>query len=78
MKKIIPLLALTMLLVATGCKEKKPEAAAAIITGAEQLDEYLPLLEGKTVGVMGNQTSIVGNRHLVDVLLEKYQVCFCS
>lgn len=41
-----------------------------IIPAADQLEEYLPLLEGKTVGIMGNQTSVVGNRHLVDVLLE--------
>lgn len=43
----------------------------AIRTGAEQLDRYLPLLAGKKVGLMGNQTSVVGDRHLVDVLLEK-------
>lgn len=45
-----------------------------IIPGADRLDLYLPLLEGKKVGLMGNQTSIVGTgadqRHLVDVLLE--------
>ncbi|WP_262247454.1 exo-beta-N-acetylmuramidase NamZ family protein [Parapedobacter soli] len=44
--------------------------SAAIQTGAEQLDRYLPLLAGKKVGLMGNQTSVVGDRHLVDVLLE--------
>ncbi|MEC3880050.1 exo-beta-N-acetylmuramidase NamZ family protein [Parapedobacter sp. 10938] len=44
---------------------------AGIHTGAEQLDRYLPLLAGKKVGMMGNQTSVVGDRHLVDVLLEK-------
>ena len=42
-----------------------------IITGAEQLDQYLPLLDGKKVGVVGNQSSLVGNEHLVDVLLAK-------
>lgn len=44
---------------------------ASILPGADQLDRYLPLLTGKKVGLMGNQTSIVGNRHLVDVLLEE-------
>jgi len=44
--------------------------SAEIIPGADQLDEYLPLLKGKKVGLMGNQTSVVGNEHLVDVLLE--------
>lgn len=46
-------------------------ANTAIRTGAEQLDRYLPLLEGKTVGMMGNQTSVVDNDHLVDVLLKE-------
>src|SRR5690606_22655730 len=44
-----------------------------IIPGADQLAAYLPLLKGKKVGLMGNQTSIVGaeKTHLVDVLLEE-------
>lgn len=41
--------------------------------GADQLEAYLPLLKGKKVGLMGNQTSIVGQdkEHLVDVLLRE-------
>ena len=46
-------------------------AAANVLTGAEQMDRYLPLLKGKKVGLMGNQTSVVGNEHLVDVLLRR-------
>jgi uncharacterized protein YbbC (DUF1343 family) len=38
-------------------------------TGAEQPGIYLPLLKGKRVGVTANHTSVVGARHLVDVLL---------
>lgn len=43
-----------------------------VLPGADQLNRYLPLLRGKKVGLMGNQTSIVGptKKHLVDVLLE--------
>jgi len=37
--------------------------------GAERLDTYLPLIENKKVGVVGNQTSMIGNTHLVDSLL---------
>ena len=37
--------------------------------GAERLDAYLPLIENKKVGVVGNQTSMIGNTHLVDSLL---------
>src|SRR5690606_1064200 len=42
-----------------------------IRTGADQISAYLPLLKGKKVGLMGNQTTIVGDNkeHLVDVLL---------
>lgn len=40
-----------------------------IITGAERLDQYLPLLKGKRVGVVANQSSMIGNDHLVDVLI---------
>lgn len=39
------------------------------ICAAMQLDDYLPLIEGKRVGIVGNQTSIVGQTHLVDTLL---------
>lgn len=41
--------------------------------GAARFEEYLPLLAGKKVGLIGNQTSIIptenGNVHLVDSLL---------
>lgn len=39
------------------------------VSAAMQLDDYLPMLEGKRVGVVGNQTSIIGETHLVDSLL---------
>jgi uncharacterized protein YbbC (DUF1343 family) len=39
-----------------------------IIPAAERLDEYLPLLKGKKIAVFANQTSTVGNTHLVDTL----------
>ncbi|MDR0261691.1 MAG: DUF1343 domain-containing protein [Sphingobacterium sp.] len=45
---------------------------STIVPGADQLDLYLPQLKGKKVGIMGNQTSIVGSdkKHIVDVLLD--------
>ena len=42
---------------------------ARYISAAMQMDDYLTLLQGRRVGVVGNQTSIVGERHLVDTLL---------
>lgn len=37
--------------------------------GAESINSYLPLLKGKVVGVVANQTSVIDNVHLVDTLL---------
>ncbi len=44
-----------------------------VITGADQVAAYLPLLTRKKVGLIGNQTSVVGSNkdHLVDVLLRE-------
>ena len=39
--------------------------------GAERFDAYLPLLRGKSVAVVANATSVVGETHLVDALIEK-------
>ena len=38
-------------------------------TGAALTQEYLPLIQGKTVAVVANQTSLIGGVHLVDTLL---------
>lgn len=42
---------------------------AQVITGAERMDTYLPLLKNKRVAVFANQTSMVKSMHLVDTLL---------
>ncbi len=42
-----------------------------IVTGAEQVDQYLPFLRGQRVGLLVNATSMVGQSHLVDVLKDK-------
>jgi uncharacterized protein YbbC (DUF1343 family) len=77
---------LFLLITATACgntttqnsAEKEPaqkpsSEARGIVTGAERIGEYLPLLKAKKVGVVGNQTSIIstkkGQVHLVDSLL---------
>lgn len=39
------------------------------LNGAEKLNEYLPLLKGKKVGIVANHTSMVSNTHLVDTLI---------
>jgi len=40
-----------------------------IYVGAEQIDEYLKLLQGKNVALLVNHSSLVGKTHLVDTLL---------
>ena len=37
-----------------------------VITGADRMEVYLPMLKGKAVAVLANQTSIEKNTHLVD------------
>lgn len=41
---------------------------AKLLTGAEQTALYLPMLKGKRIGMVLNQTSIIGNKHSVDSL----------
>lgn len=44
--------------------------AQNIVPGAARIEKYLPMLQGKQVAVFANQTSLVGGKHLVDVLQE--------
>ncbi len=45
------------------------KAQTRIIPGAERMEIYLPMLKGKRIGLFANQTSMVGNTHLLDTLL---------
>ncbi len=47
-----------------------PAQNKSIKTGAERSAIYLPMLKDKKVAVFANPTSMVGNKHLVDFLLE--------
>jgi uncharacterized protein YbbC (DUF1343 family) len=40
------------------------------VPGANRVEEYRQLIEGKSVAVVANQTSMAGRRHLVDYLLK--------
>lgn len=42
-----------------------------ITVGAERMEQYLPLLQGKKVAVVVNQTSVVKETHLVDALISR-------
>jgi uncharacterized protein YbbC (DUF1343 family) len=59
------------LLSITNSEAQKP----IVKVGAEQLNQLLPLLKGKRVGLVVNNTSLVGNTHLADTLIScKVQV----
>lgn len=42
----------------------------SVIVGAEQVKEYLPLLKDKCIALFSNHTGMVGNKHVLDLLLE--------
>lgn len=62
--RLIFFFSLSWLSIASNAKEN-------VITGAERINEYLPLLNGKRVGMVINHTSVVGPQqtHLLDTLL---------
>jgi uncharacterized protein YbbC (DUF1343 family) len=46
--------------------------AQKIKTGADNYTVYLPLLKGKSIGIVTNQTGIMEDKtHLVDFLVQK-------
>ena len=50
---------------------RKTVTSADIRSGAQRFDQYLPIITGKKVAIVANQTSLVKNVHLVDTLLKK-------
>jgi uncharacterized protein YbbC (DUF1343 family) len=65
MKKVILSTFLALLFFVSGFSQ-----TGKVITGAERMEVYLPMLKGKSVAVFANQTSVVGNTHLVDTLVK--------
>ena len=72
--KSLLLLAVSSLLIASCCGQKSGQQTVTndhrITPAAERINVYLPLIKGKRVGIFANQTSTVGNTHLVDTLLK--------
>ena len=54
------------------CAQTKTIASTSsgVITGAERMEVYLPMLKGRSVAVFANQTSMVQHTHLVDTLIK--------
>ena len=53
------------------CLTLGAQGQAPVTLGNARTEVYLPLLEDQKVAVVGNHTSVVGDRHLVDVLLSQ-------
>lgn len=50
-------------------EEKSEAVARKPVTAADQTSEYLGYLKGKRIGILINQTSIIGNKPIVDSLV---------
>lgn len=50
-------------------QQAKAKPNGDVLVGAAQIARYLPLLENQSVGLVVNQTSMVDEQHLVDILL---------
>ena len=59
---------LILILLFSGCKAETPANGNPVITGNARFDKYLSQLENKRVGLVVNQSSLVGETHLVDTL----------
>ena len=44
-------------------------AEATVVVGAARTDRYVPLLRGKRIALLSNQTGTVGDRHVLDIML---------
>lgn len=64
MKKILFIVILAFITLHCQAKQSR------VIVGAEQTNVYLPILKNKRIAVFSNHTGMVGNKHLLDVLLE--------
>ena len=56
---------------ATGCSNPTEHSEPKLKVGAERSEIYLPLLEGKKVGLVVNQSSMVDSVHLINFLVSK-------
>ena len=68
---LITLIVAIVFLSQTTCAQNQKNNAnnTQIVTGAEQISSFLPILKGKSVGVFANQTAVIGKTHLVDSLV---------
>ncbi|MBL7968840.1 MAG: DUF1343 domain-containing protein [Prolixibacteraceae bacterium] len=65
---VFTLILVAAFLYSCGNQAKTETTSGAIKTGAEQTEKYLPLLNGKRVAIVANQTSVIGKILVVDSL----------
>jgi len=53
----------------TAAATQHQSKTSEIITGADQTEKYLPLLKGKRIGLVANQSSIIGKKSSIDSLV---------
>lgn len=71
MKKLSLLILLVLLSWTTTNAQIAFVPKSEYVSAAQQMNDYLPLLTAKHVGVVANQTSIIGSTHLVDSLVSR-------
>ena len=67
--KALQCLIIVFMFAVTSCNQHLAAQHSGIKTAAEQMGQYLPLLSNKNVAIVANQSSIIGNTHLVDTLV---------
>lgn len=67
MRKLLILSYLILYALSAACSTSD----SPVRTGADQLEKYLPLIEGRQIALVANHTSLVGGKHLVDTLLAR-------
>jgi uncharacterized protein YbbC (DUF1343 family) len=67
--KFVLLLVLAMSCATPKASNSAPDGTSKITVGAERTNDYIPLLKGKNVAVVANNTSRIQRTHLVDSLL---------
>jgi len=68
MKRSLPALIFLLFIYGAACGQASNNQS--VITGADRMHVYLPLLKGKSVAIFANQTSLVNGTHLVDTLIK--------
>ena len=82
LKHLLLLLCCSAVLTTGACNKSEKTSSAVnaaaqvpktlpVITGAACTDQYVPLRRGKRIALLSNQTGMVGDKHVLDVMLEK-------